>query len=173
MKIKLCTFCTLLLLYSIQSYGQMEVAQKITYNLDKSVIFPVKRSIIWNLFKNTSSWDKFSNDFIKSIKNTSSTQDSSRQIIFENGFIREDFFTQFDMINRMMVFKSNYHTNSIKENFIVIFVEALDENKCKLNYKIKLEGNTNSNEYKKIMELLQNEFNAYTIGINKLIKLIK
>lgn len=167
MKIKIITFFTLLLLYSIQGYGQLAAAQKITYNLDTSVIFPVKRSIIWNLFKNTSSWDKFSNHFIKSIKNTTSSQDSSRQVFFENGFIREDNFTQLDIINRMMVFKSNYHTNSIKENFIVIYVEAIEENKCKLNYKIKLEGNKNSNEYKKIFELLKNEFNAYTIGIYK------
>ena len=171
MKHKIFFIGILFMFYTNFTQAQMSAAQKVNYTFDTSVTFQVKRSIVWNLFKSTSSWDRFSNQFIISIKKIKSIEDSVREIKFANGVVRVDSFTQYDPINRFMVLTSLYPANtSISHNFIAITINAIDENTCQLLYCIKLEGNTKSIEYKKTLEHLKKELYEYLKGIHSIIK---
>ena len=171
MKNKIFYIGILFMFYTNFTQAQMNLAQKVNNTFDTAVNFQVKRSIIWNLFKSTSSWDKFSNHFIISIKKIESIPDSVREIKFANGVERVDSFIQYDPINRFLVFTSLYPANtSISKNVILITIVAIDENSCQLQYRIRLDGNTQSNDYKKTLEHLKKELYEYLKGIHSIIK---
>lgn len=152
--------------------AQMQAAQRITFDVDTTLIFNVKRSVVWDLIKNPAQWDKISNGNILSIKTIGTLEsdgkssDMTLEISCANGSKWKEKVLQFQPEYRFIVLQvTDPVPSGVTNNFISIVVNAETEKSCTMSYRIKVEG---SNQGKKeLLSHLTNEMHAYLDGISK------
>lgn len=87
------------------SFGQMEAAQKITWDFDTTVVFQKPVPILWNAIKDPAQWAAISNGYITSINAKGETANLKREIIFADGTKRKDEITQYQPEYKFIVLK--------------------------------------------------------------------
>lgn len=154
--------CILSILGSKETMAQMEAAKKMVMDFDTTVTFNVKRSIVWDLFKDPAKWHEVSNGYILS---TELKNDNERNIIFADGTKRSDLITQNEPQNRFIVVKVISPLKSgISSNLFMFTFSAITENSSSMAYRIQIEGKKADKQ--ELLNALKKELYAYIKGIN-------
>ena len=165
-------FATVMMFMTYLADAQMQAAQKIVYAVDTTLIFNVKRSVVWDLIKDPAQWDKISNGNILSIKTNGTLGDDGKstdltlEISCSDGSKWKEKVIQFQPVYRFIVLQvTDPVPHGVTDNLISIVVNAETEKSCSMSYRIKVEG---SNPGKKeLLSHLTNEMRAYIRGIHQ------
>jgi hypothetical protein len=152
--------------------AQMQAAKRITFDVDTTLIFNVKRSVVWDLIKDPAQWDKISNGHILSIKTTGTLGDEGKStdltldISYADGSKWKEKVTQLQPVYRFIVLQiTDPVPAGVTENFFSIVVNAETEKSCSMSYRIKVEGsNPGKNE---LLSHLTNDMRAFIKGISQ------
>jgi len=128
--------------------AQMQQAMKITLDVDTSVVFNVKLSVVWNLVKDPSQWNLFLGKSVTAFNATGVIGESPEnpttmeiKMTFADGTGRNLKVEQFTPQYRFMVIKViNPVQQGITDNFIGLTVDVIGETSCKLAYRIRVDG---------------------------------
>ena len=165
-------FATVMMFMAYHVDAQMQAAKRITYDVDTTLTFSVKRSVVWDLIKDPAQWDKISNGNILSVKTMGTLggdgkpTDLTLEISCADGSKWKEKVIQFQPEFRFIVLQvTDPVPNGVTDNLISFVVNAVTEKSCTMSYRIKVEG---SNPGKKeLLSHLTNEMRAYIRGISK------
>lgn len=176
----LITFFLLISLSINKGQAQMAPAAAVSWDIDQNVVLPVSRDSVWALFKDYSKVSSLSNGFVKSIVHKDNIMPILREVTFKGGSKREELLAQLEEQHRFFVIniKESSLPVGVKLVRIAVFITELDDNSCKVNWKVLVEGKKeaeiNSLEaIKKEISQYEIGFKAYFNGDKKVIKAVK
>ena len=165
-------FVPLMMFMTYLADAQMQAAKRITYDVDTTLIFNAKRSVVWDLIKDPSQWDKISNGNILSIKTNGTLGEDGKladltlEISCADGSKWKEKVMQFQPVFRFIVLQvTDPVPNGVTDNLISMVVNAETEKSCSMSYRIKVEGSNPGRH--ELLSHLTNEMRAYIKGIHQ------
>jgi hypothetical protein len=158
-----------------QAKAQMEAARKVSLDVDTTVQFNVKRSVVWNLVKDPAQWDKLFAGNLKSFK-TQGTMETSPgnppsmtlNIVFNNGAVRNEQLRQIQPEYRFIVMEAiNPIPEGITDNNLGITVNVVSENACSLKYFMTVNGPQKAKN--ELVDQLSKEMRLFLKGLSKMV----
>jgi len=163
---------SLLLLISfsaVKTYAQMETAQKVSWDLDKSVDINMEADQVWDIFTNIDLLKKASNGYVTAITIVDANMPVSRKIAFANGASRLENITQQEAHNKLIAidFADSNLPKGIKSAQYAIFIKAKDT-KTNVTWRGLVKGDTEAK--KALVAQLTAEFDSYAAGLYQMTK---
>lgn len=154
---------------AVKTYGQMEAAQKIKWDLDKSVDINMELDMTWEVFSNNELLKKASNGYVSAIEVIDANSPISRKIVFSNGGSRVENITQSEPHNKLIAidFADTNLPKGIKSAQFAIFLKAKDS-KTNVTWRAMVKGDDEAK--KALIAQLNAEFDSYANGLDKMTK---
>lgn len=149
--------------------AQMEAAQKVKWDVEKSADINMEMDAVWEVFNNNELLKKASNGYVSAIEVIDATMPISRKIVFSNGGSRSEIITQNEAHNKLIAIDFN-DTNlpkGIKDAQYAIFIKAKD-NKTNIMWRALIKGDEEAK--KALIAQLNAEFDSYATGFDKMTK---
>lgn len=156
-------------LSGVKTYAQMEAAQKVKWDVEKSVDLNMEADAVWDIFNNNDLLKKASNGYVTEISVIDANMPISRKIVFANGGSRSELITQNEAHNKLIAidFSDTGLPKGIKSAQYAIFIKAKD-GKANVAWGALVKGDAEAK--KALIEQLTAEFNSYAVGLDRLTK---
>ncbi|WP_316837344.1 SRPBCC family protein [Pedobacter nutrimenti] len=156
-------------LSAIKANAQMEAAQKIKWDVEKSVDINMPLEMTWGVFSNNDLLKKASNGYVSAIEVLDSTPPVSRKIVFSNGSSRVENITQNEPHNKLIAidFADTNLPKGIKSAEFAIFLKDKD-GKTNVTWRGMVKGDGEAK--KALVTQLTAEFDSYAAGLDKMTK---
>ena len=154
---------------AVKTYAQMGAAQKVSWDLDKSVDINMEADQVWEIFTNIDLLKKASNGYVTEIMVVDANMPVSRKIAFANGGSRLENITQQEAHNKLIAidFADSNLPKGIKSAQYAIFIKAKD-NKTNVTWRGLVKGDTEAK--KALVAQLMAEFDSYASGLDQMTK---
>jgi hypothetical protein len=158
--------------FSVKAQMQTPMpAKKVTLDVDTSVVFNVKRSVVWNLVKDPSQWNLFLGKEVTAFNSTGVIGEGPEhpttmeiKMTFADGVERMLKVAQFTPQYRLIVLKVlNPVQAGITDNFFLITVDSETETSCKAAFRMKVDGPEPAKS--ELLSRLKREMRAFIGGI--------
>jgi hypothetical protein len=169
MKKILTSLLLLICLSGAKTYAQMEAAQKVSWDLDKSVDINMEADQVWEIFSNNDLLKKASDGYVTEITVIDANMPVSRKIVFANGGSRLENITQQEAHNKLIAidFADGNLPKGIKSAQYAIFIKAKDS-KTNVTWRGLVKGDAEAK--KALVAQLMAEFDSYAAGLDKMTK---
>jgi len=156
-------------LSAVKTYAQMEAAQKVKWDVDKSVDINMELDMTWEVFSNNDLLKKASNGYVSAIEVIDANAPVSRKIVFANGGSRVENITQSEPHNKLIAidFSDTNLPKGIKAAQFAIFLKAKDS-KTNVTWRALVKGDGEAK--KALIAQLTAEFDSYAAGLEKMTK---
>lgn len=154
-------------LSAVTAKAQMEAAQKIKWDLDKSVDIHMESDSVWNVFANNDLLKKASNGYVSAIEVVDANMPISRKIVFANGGSRLENITQQEAHNKLIAidFADTNLPKGIKSAQYAIFIKTKGD-KTNVTWRGLVKGDEEAK--KTLVAQLMAEFDSYAAGLEKM-----
>lgn len=171
MKMKKIISAVLLLicLSGVKTYAQMEAAQKIKWDVEKSTDVNMEMDAVWDIFSNNDLLKKASGGYVSAIEVVDANMPISRKIVFANGGTRLENITQSEAHNKLIAidFADTNLPKGIKSAQYVLFIKAKDS-KTNVMWRAVIKGDAEAK--KALIAQLNAEFDSYATGLDAMTK---
>lgn len=160
-------------LLTVNGFSQMGAAQKITYDIDSTTLFNIKRDNVWDLLKEPGKWNEISNGHIARVETKKVGYNTKMTLVFPDSSRRTDMVTQFQPEYCFIVIQVKDPVPAgVTESYYTVVVNAVTENSCSVAYRIRAEGDAQGKA--QLLRELKAEMIAILSGLkSKLGALIK
>jgi hypothetical protein len=163
---------SLLVLTGLSAYkanAQMGEAQKLKWDIEKSVDINMEPDAIWEVFNNNDLLKKASNGYVSAIEVLDASMPVSRKIVFSSGGTRTENITQNEAHNKLIAisFSDSNLPKGIKSAQFAIFFKAKDS-KTNVMWRALVKGDEDAK--KALIAQLTAEFDSYAVGLDKMTK---
>ncbi len=150
------------------STAQMPAAKTIVWDVKISADVKASKGDVWRVLIDNEKLQQYSNGYVKSVTTIDQELVESRDVVFTNGNTRTETFAQTDYVNKFMVIRINKISlpKGIKSAEIAIFTKDLDDDGSNILWVAKITGRKSAKQ--KLMNQLEDEFNAYAKGFTKI-----
>lgn len=151
------------------SFGQMEAAQKITWDYDTTVTFKKSVPVLWDVIKDPAQWAAISNGYITSINVKGETVGQKRELTFADGTKRKDVVVQYQPEYKFIVLKiTDPVPSGVKDNTFAVTASTEGEGVSSLHFMLRAEGD--EQQKSPMINALKKETIQYIEGLRKVLE---
>ena len=170
MKKVLLLCCVLIGFATRPIYAQMAAAVRITPTVEDRLEVPVERDSLWSLMIDNSLVSQLSGGYVLSIENKDNIAPILREVKLQDGTIREELLSQFEVQNRFYVsrFKDSSLPKGIKSVQLAVFAREKKEESAEIVWDVNIDGEKDAKEL--LRQQMTAEVQAYKAGFTKNLK---